>query len=362
MLEGIPQACDYYHFSSTVFLVPLRAEIKEVKRDIYVMAEVILCNHLVPAIDIPGQCGLEIHQLQGPGCINPDKLMPHTPYIVKSKTSSEALNSGIINQLSSAPAVKELTQLSHAYGGDTVASLAQIHEKLMPFNLALLGASTSTYATRMTGFAGAVKNYQGALIDYRSKLKSKPAVRNASKQKVFSSHQRLQRAFTHEINVTTGQAASRRGTPITNPQRALNIATSSRTTTKLNISSQVEASNLVRFTKHAKYLGNGLAVIDFGTRTGRVHSSYKEGGDWERELFKESLGFAGSAIAGIATVKMGLGLLMFVTPYGWAWLVVGGVTTAAVSAGTSVYADSVADKNADKLYQNILRLVENNGH
>ena len=88
------------------------------------MAEVILCNQLIPAIDIPGQCGVAIHQLQGPGCISPDKLMPHTPYIVKSKTSSEALNSGIINQLSSAPAVKELTQLSHAYGGGAVTTRA----------------------------------------------------------------------------------------------------------------------------------------------------------------------------------------------------------------------------------------------
>lgn len=225
-----------------------------------------------------------------------------------------------------------------------------MHEKLLPFNLSLLGASTSTYATRMTGFAGAVKNYQAALMDYRSKLKSEPAVRNASKQKVFSSHQRLQRAFTHEINVTTGQAASRRGTPITNPQRALNIATSSRTTTKLNISSQVEASKLVRFTKHAKYLGNGLAVIDFGKRAGNVQQSYKEGGDWERELFRESLRFAGPAIAGTATVKIGLGLLMFVTPYGWAWLVVGGIATAAASAGASIYLDNAMKQRSNEWY------------
>jgi len=44
------------------------------------------------------------------------------------------------------------------------------------------------------------------------------------------------------------------------------------------------------------------------------------------------------------------------------WLVVETIATAAVSAGASVYADSVADKNADKLYQNILRLIENSGY
>jgi len=148
--------------------------------------------------------------------------------------------------------------------------------------------------------------------------------------------------FTHEINVTAGQAGSRRGTPITNPQRALNIATSSRTTTKLNVSSQVEANNLVRFTKHAKYLGNGLAVIGFGSRAGKVHSSYKEGGSWERELFRESLGFAGSAGLGMLTVNVGLRLLIFATPYGWAWLVAGGVATTAAAAGSTILFNNLA--------------------
>ena len=232
-----------------------------------------------------------------------------------------------------------------------------MHEKLLPFNLSLLGASTSTYATRMTGFAGAVKNYQAALMDYRSKLKSEPAVRNASKQKVFSSHQRLQRAFTHEINVTTGQAASRRGTPITNPQRALNIATSSRTTTKLNISSQVEASKLVRFAQHAKYLGNGLAVIDFGRRAGNVQQSYKEGGDWERELFRESLGFAGSAVAGTMAVEAGLSLLVFVTPFGWAAVVAGGLVVAGAAAASSITVNEFVKENGYALYDKILGQV-----
>ncbi len=198
-------------------------------------------------------------------------------------------------------------------------------------------------------------------MDYRSNLKSEPAVRNASKQKVFSSHQRLQRAFTHEINVTTGQATSRRGTPITNPQRALNIATSSKTTTKLNISSQVEANNLVRFTKQAKYLGNGLAVIDFGSRAGRVHSSYKEGGGWERKLFIESISFALSAGTGIATVNLGtsaIGFLLVATPVGWVGLITGGLAVAATSAALSIGVNSTIKENSGAWYDSLIKLLD----
>ena len=105
------RSVDGLHEELSTELTPL-SDKKAIFRGAH-MAEVVLCNQLIPAIDIPKQCGVETNQLHGPGCISPDKLMPHTPYIVKSKTSSEALNSGIINQLSSAPAVKELTQLSH---------------------------------------------------------------------------------------------------------------------------------------------------------------------------------------------------------------------------------------------------------
>ena len=88
----------------------------------------------------------------------------------------------------------------------------------------------------------------------------------------------------------------------------------------------------------------------------------KEGGDWERELFRESLSFAGSAGLGALTINVGLRLLIFATPYGWAGLLAGGLITAAISAGTAVYVDNVAQNNSDKLYQRALRLIGSNGY
>jgi regulator of protease activity HflC (stomatin/prohibitin superfamily) len=46
---------------------------------------------------------------------------------------------------------------------------------------------------------------------------------------------------------------------------------------KLRVFDQVQASRLVRFGKYGRYLGNGLAVIDFGSRIDKIHGSYEAG-------------------------------------------------------------------------------------
>ena len=98
---------------------------------------------------------------------------------------------------------------------------------------------------------------------------------------------------------------------------------------------QVQANNLVKFTKYAKVLVNGLAVIDFGSRAGNIHNSYQDGDNWERELFVESSSFAVSALTGTAVINAGtaaLGLLVLATPIGWVGLVVGGLAIAGTAA------------------------------
>jgi hypothetical protein len=97
---------------------------------------------------------------------------------------------------------------------------------------------------------------------------------------------------------------------------------------------------LVRFAGYTKFLGNGLAVIDFGSRAGHVHNTYQEGGDWERELFVESSRFFASAMAGGGVAKagaFGLGLIMLSTPVGWVGLVVGGLVIVGVRPETPVF-------------------------
>jgi hypothetical protein len=87
---------------------------------------------------------------------------------------------------------------------------------------------------------------------------------------------------------------------------------------------------LVQFGKYRRFLGNGLALIDFGSRVGNIHDSDKAGDNWYQEMFIESLSIAGSATVGIVAAKAGgaaLACLAAATPAGWV-LIIAGITFA----------------------------------
>jgi hypothetical protein len=108
---------------------------------------------------------------------------------------------------------------------------------------------------------------------------------------------------------------------------------------------------------YTRFLGNGLAVIDFGSRVGNIHNSYQAGGNWERDLFIESSSFAASAITGTAVVNVGgaaLGFLMVATPVGWVGLIVGGIAVAGVAAYSSIRVNSTFKDNGGAWYDSIM--------
>ncbi|PCI49228.1 MAG: hypothetical protein COB43_06740 [Oceanospirillales bacterium] len=224
-----------------------------------------------------------------------------------------------------------------------------------------MGASTSVYANRLGGFAGSVKDYQAALMEYRQAIVSKSSMKAAMKQKAQVAFEKMQSQFRNELKMVTAQVKARRGIPLTNVERATNIAESSRNVAKLNVTSQVQANNLVKFTKYAKVLGNGLAVIDFGSRAGNIHNSYQAGDNWERELFVESSSFAASAIAGTVAVNAGvaaLTLLIVATPVGWVGLLVGGAAVAASAAGASMWINGQVKENGGDWYDRIMNGIK----
>src|SRR5690606_39090960 len=259
------------------------------------MNGILLCNQPINAHRIHETCGMSTDALTGASCSKPDVLSAYTPYWVNDTTPASR---GIITQLSPLPVARELTHLSLSFGGDNTLALAQMTQKLQEYNVSAMGASTSVYANRIGGFAGAVKNYQHALMTYRSSLPLNPAARALAKQKAHAAFDKMQLHFRHELNAMTGQARSRRGTPLTSVQRAINIADSSRNVVKLNVTRQVQANDLVRFTQHERFLGSNHAVIYFSSRIGSIHTNYKAGANWERELFIESSSFEASAVAG----------------------------------------------------------------
>lgn len=319
-----------------------------------VMSEIILCKQTLSASYFKNNCGISIDSLFGVGCVKPETLTAYTPYYLGKDNS---VDRGIITQLSPMPVARELTHLSLSFGADNTLALAEMTQKLQEYNISLLGASTSIYAERMGGFVGSVKQYQSALMEYRSALRANPAVKAAAKQKAHMAFEKMQLQFRHELMVVNSRVKSNRGTPLTSAQRATNIADSSRNFVSLNVTSQVQANNLVRFTQHTKFLGNGLAVIDFGSRIGNIHNSYQSGGNWEKELFIESSSFAAGAITGAVAAKVGVAALTFLmvaTPVGWVGLVVGGVAVAGAAAGASIGMSNYVKNNSGSIYDKIM--------
>ncbi len=322
------------------------------------MSEVLLCNQTMSSGSLKSQCSIDIGEFSALGCSKPEMIIANRPYLLKG--SKSPFGTTALAQLSNPSISRNVTELSLSYGGDNLIALADITAKMQEYNIGLMGASTSVYANRIGGFVGAVKNYQGALMEYRQAATSNSPFKVAAKQKASMAFQKMQREFGHEVKVVAGQVKSRKGTPLTNIDRGLNIARSSRNITKLDVSNPVQTNNIVKFAKQAKYLGNGLAVIDFGSRVGNIHNSYQAGGNWEREMFIESSSFAASAGAGIVAVNAGaaaLTFLMVATPIGWVGLIVSGIAVAGVAATASISANNYTKNISGSLYDDIMKWI-----
>ncbi len=221
----------------------------------------------------------------------------------------------------------------------------------------MAGAASTVHAARSDKLVLAVQYYQNALLAYRNVMQGKGAA-GATKASagvaVSTAFEQMQKNFQRELSMTRGvQRASRKGTPLNNRTRAMNIARSSRSIKKLELVSTLQAEKLARLSKYGKSLGNGLVLIDVGSRIGNVQNAYKADGNWERELFIESSSFAASAIMGGLAVKAGTTALVFLTiatPAGWVGLI---VTAAALSMGTNY----LVKENANSWYSGIMEWV-----
>jgi len=330
------------------------------------MSEILLCNKPIKADALAGQCGIDSSMIFGAQCRQPSMLTAYTPYLIGSESSNAAPSNAaqsMVNQLTNTAKNRELTNIALSFGGENTLAIADISAKLQAAGVATMGPATSFYGNRVGGFTDAVKSYQAALMEYRHVIENKvtsSTIKSAAKQKAMAAFQKMQQGFHHELKSVTGAAKSSRGTPLTSGTRATNIARSSRNVAKLNITSQVQTSNLVRFSQHAKFLGNGLAIIDFASRAGNVHISYKSGQNWERELFIESSSFALSAGTGIAAINAGtaaLGFLMVATPIGWVGLIIGGLAVVGASAGASMWVNDFAKEDAGNWYDSIMSWI-----
>ncbi len=326
------------------------------------MTDIFLTNQTCQAQTLLNSYGLD-SSLYSCGCENPSILNAYTPYMVSDANSNS--NKSILGTLSQPTTSRNLTHLSLTFGGDNTTALAEITKQIQESGIGMMGASTSVYAGRMGAFGKAMQEYQNALMLYRDAVKSKAPAQTIAKKNALAAFNRLQIRFRSELQTVAGRIKSSRGTPLTSAQRAINIARDSRSIAKLQVANQAQANNLVKFTKHTKLLGNGLAVIDFGSRVGNIHTTYKAGGNWEREMFVESSSFAASAGAGIFAVNAGtavLGLVLVATPVGWVGLVVGGIAVAGVATAASIATNNQFKQRSGLWYDNIMKWLGHSGY
>ncbi|MCF6363188.1 MAG: hypothetical protein L3J88_07560 [Gammaproteobacteria bacterium] len=313
------------------------------------MTEILISSQIYNDLQFRQMCGEPLKDLQCSG--QHGVMWAYKPYTIGPLMPAEV---GLIPPLLCGNP-RNLHRLSATLGQDKVIGVSSAMMALRDSTAALAGSATSVHAARGNAFTATVQHYQNALLIYRDVMHGKgaPGITPASAgQAIHTAFANMQQRFQYELNITalSQKASPRKGTPLTNSTRAMNIARSSRHIQKLQLTSVVQATALGRFSQYGKVLGNGLVLIDVGSRVGNIHNEYKADGDWERELFIESSSFVVSATAGILTVKAGVAFFILATPVGWIGLI---VTAAAASMG----ANYITKEKSGGVYDSIMKLL-----
>ena len=326
------------------------------------MAEILLASQPTKLTELEVKLGILPTSLLALGQQSSSPLVrPHHPYLIANNPT--IYERQILTQLGTGESTRNLTNITLAYGPENTVSLAHLMHEVKEqmekheFAMGATGTSMDAYNVRSEKFVEAVTEYQKALLNYRNVYKTNPSSKMLAKQRVSRAFSELQGKFKYELEMTTQKIRARKGIPLTNEERGLNIARSSRSIAKLELTSQVEASRVIKLAKTTRIIGNGLAVVDFGTRASNVYDSYKEGKNWERDLFIESSSFALSTYLGSAVLDAGIGFLLMATPIGWLGLIIGGVVVIGAAAYTGYKMNEVTKENAGGIYDSIMRTV-----
>jgi len=329
------------------------------------MAQILLCNKPIKTNEIEVGHGIPASDLVTtlPPANSP-LLRPHHPYLIANNPT--IYERQLLTVLGTGEHTRNLTNISLAYGPEHTVSLAHLMHDVKEqmerheFAMGATGTTMDAYKMRSEKFVEAVTEYQKALLNYRNVYKTNPTSRMLAKQRVSRAFNELQGKFKFELNKMTQKIRARRGIPLTNEERGLNIARSSRNITKLELANQVEASRVLKLAKATKIVGNGLAVVDFGMRASNVYDSYKEGKNWERDLFIESSSFAVSATTGTIVLESGmaaLGFLVVATPIGWIGLIIGGALVIGSAAVAGYEVNKITKENSGGIYDKIMRVM-----
>ena len=319
------------------------------------MANILLSNQAMPQDQLKHQCSINTDEIYDDQ--NTRIVLANRPYLVNKQPSRTDL--AILYTLRNSQKNEHLSEVALALGENNIQAISEIMNPINEQTAAYIGTSVGVYNSRMSGFQDAVLKYQNALIAFRHSIKTgePKAIQQGMKQQVLHAHKYLQHKFQLELGVISNHTKTNKGSVLLKPTRGINIARSSRNAVKLNIADQTQAHNLVNFSKYARYLGNGLVILDFSSRIGSVHNSYRAGENWEREMFIESSSFVLGTSSGMLTASA-LSFLMIATPMGWIGLIIGGAVVAGASTGVSFLVNDYTKNISGPMYDQIIDFLQ----
>jgi len=301
-----------------------------------------------------------------------------TPFVLSQSDAKASLASrpDLACALSSVMSWDKKTQrkvsfMNQAFGDEQLHALAKLYEtELQPYiniaremtegrvdSLTALGAGATALnakEARLSNFGKAIFKYQTALIDVHNAAKSKANKTTLIKlgQKVKAAHIDLNKKFTKEIkHFSSKSKAGKRGNIWSSPERASNIARSSRNTSRLQLTSLSGIRSIRGLEFVSDVAGKGIIALDAGIRLDNVYKEYKAGENWQRTAAVEATGFGLGTAVGVFTgtkvITAGMGIALALGPVGWVILIGVGIGASYVAGKT---ADNIGKWGASRLH------------
>jgi hypothetical protein len=275
-----------------------------------------------------------------------------TPFILRDNYEEPAwklaldATPNIMNRLQAITPSEQCTiaDINASFGSDILVAMAGFHQdKLKPLlailnnyaqneSYGLAGAAATAMQSRLDNFGKAVMKHQEALIKLHEGFKAKLPRADITRLEntVKSTVKALNKSFKAELAKYFPHSAGKRGTIMTNSDRAIGMAKGAKTYQPLNISSGAQFGKVLTFAKAANFVGKGALIVDAGFRVDDVIADKAAGRDWQRRAVMETTGFGLGAAAGTfvggGIIASTLGVALMATPVGWVLVIGVGIT------------------------------------
>ncbi len=189
-----------------------------------------------------------------------------------------------------------------------------------------------------------------AMLETQNKLdfyrKTAYGEKTAAKQAFMEAHRKVKRLFEKYLKrygeaYTTGM---KKLAFVNNRERRLKQSRTDAASAQI-IDTEAYKS-VVRTMRVARYAGASFIVLDMGLGAAEVYQTYREDGDWFKELMEEAAGLGGSLTGGGLALFVARSILML-TPEGWMIVVIGTAGALVLQEVLKIIAEESIDKTRE---------------